>query len=66
MAEEENEPELENGNSGADTGSTGNSDPKEELAEIEKMLADESLSDEDRKIWEEMTAELENKENDKP
>ena len=63
----ENEPELENGSSGADTGSTGNSDPKEEeLAEIEKMLADESLSDEDRKFWEEMKAELENKENDKP
>lgn len=62
----ENESELENGNSGADTGSTGNSDPKEEeLAEIEKMLADESLTDEDRKILEEMKAELENKENGK-
>lgn len=65
--EPENEPELENGDSGADTGGTGNSDPqKEELAEIEKMLADESLTDEDRKIWQQMKDELENKENDKP
>ena len=64
--EPENEPELEDGTSGTDTGGAGNSDPKEEeLAEIEKMLADESLTDEDRKIWEEMKAELENKENDK-
>ena len=64
--EPENEPELEDGTSGTDAGGAGNSNPKEEeLAEIEKMLADESLTDEDRKIWEEMKAELENKENDK-
>lgn len=65
--EPENEPELEDGTSGTDTGGAGNSDPKEEeLAEIEKMLADESLTDEDRKIWQQMKDELENKENDKP
>lgn len=62
--EQTNEQQLENGGNGADSGSIGNSDTKEEeLAEIEKMLADESLTEEDRKIWQQMKDELENKDN---
>lgn len=60
----ENEQQLEDGNNGADSVDSGNSDPEKTIAEIEFILGDEELSDEERKAWETMLDELRGIEND--